>query len=219
MNKNELMLLDTNSLDIINKSLNKITSHHKTVSRIKTPKRYIYKKPTGQGKKLDYVTFPYMRDVADKQYPGWSWTVIGYEFVGDKAFMVQGRLKWFDEGVWREGDATAAHRIQKKKATGEYSDIGNDIKAANTDCIKKAMNMYLNIADDIYKAQIKTEEEIAAEIEKNKLSSDELNEILRLAENAGKLNDIKNKIDTYAISKINYEGACAKLTRLSQTDL
>ena len=35
-----------------------------------------------------------------------------------------------------------------------FVDVGNDIKAANTDCIKKAFNMYLNIADDVYRNRV-----------------------------------------------------------------
>ena len=46
----------------------------------------------------------------------------------------------------------------------EFVDIGNDIKAANTDAIKKALNMFLNIADDVYRNRVEdlslTEEQI-----------------------------------------------------------
>ena len=58
----------------------------------------------------------------------------------------------------------AAHRIQKKRGSDEFVDIGNDIKAANTDAIKKALNMFLNIADDVYRNRVEdlslTEEQI-----------------------------------------------------------
>ena len=58
----------------------------------------------------------------------------------------------------------AAHRIQKKRGSDEFVDIGNDIKAANTDAIKKALNMYLNIADDVYRNRVEdltlTEEQV-----------------------------------------------------------
>ena len=81
---------------------------------------------------MDYVEYSYMREIADKHYPGWSWTVIKTEFAGTEAYVVHGRLKWFDNGVWREGDSTAAHRVQKKRGSSDYVDLGNDIKAANT---------------------------------------------------------------------------------------
>jgi hypothetical protein len=48
----------------------------------------------------------------------------------------------------------AAHRIQKGRESGTFVDVGNDIKSANTDCMKKAFNMYMNIADDVYRNQV-----------------------------------------------------------------
>jgi len=125
-----------------------ITNHHKTVSNIDTP-NYFIKSKGG----IDYVEYSYMREIADKYYPGWDWVIIKAEGAND-AYVVHGRLRWFDNGVWREGDAIAAHRIQVRKEGGGFVDIGNDIKAANTDAIKKAFNMYLNIADDVYRNRI-----------------------------------------------------------------
>mgnify|MGYP001277469749 CR=1 FL=1 len=126
-----------------------ITEHHKQVSNLDTPKPYIKKKMG-----MDYVEYSYMRDVADKYFPGWSWHIVKSEALGSATYVVHGRLRWYDNGVWREGDAVAAHRIQMKKGSDEFVDIGNDIKAANTDAIKKAFNMYMNIADDVYRNRI-----------------------------------------------------------------
>ena len=56
----------------------------------------------------------------------------------------------------------AAHRLNKSRLTIEdikqgvtprMTDPSNDIKAANTDALKKAFNMYMNICDDIYRAR------------------------------------------------------------------
>jgi len=79
-----------------------ITEHHKTVSNIDTPK-YFVKNKMG----ADYVEYSYMREIADKHYPGWSWNIIKSEALGSEAYVVQGRLRWFDNGIWREGDAVA----------------------------------------------------------------------------------------------------------------
>ena len=123
---------------------------HNTVSNVDTPKSFVKNKMG-----TDYVEYSYMRSVADKYYPGWSWTIINTDNLGSEAFMVHGRLKWFEGGIWREGDMTAAHRIQKlKNDPSKFSDIGNDIKSANTDCMKKAFNMYMNIADDVYRNRV-----------------------------------------------------------------
>jgi hypothetical protein len=126
-----------------------ITSHHKDVSNIDTPNFFIKNKGG-----IDYVEYSYMREVADKHYPGWSWKIIKSELLGSEAYVVHGRLRWFDRGIWREADSVAAHRIQSRRDGGGFVDIGNDIKAANTDAIKKAFNMYLNIADDVYRNRV-----------------------------------------------------------------
>ena len=131
----ELVTYDKKELAAVRKA---ITDKHKLVSGLKTPSPYIKKK---QG--MDYVEYSYMREVADKQFPGWSWTIEKTEVLGSEAYVVHGRLKWFDEGIWRQGDMCAAHRIQKKRGIDEFVDIGNDVKAANTDCIKKAFNLSL----------------------------------------------------------------------------
>ena len=184
----------------INKALSEITKHHKKVSNIKTPKAFIKQKMG-----MDYVEYSVMRDVADREFPGWSWTVIKTEFAGTEAYVVHGRLKWFDSGVWREGDSTASHRIQKKRGTSEYVDLGNDIKAANTDCIKKAFNMYMNICDDVYRNQVEDAE----------LTEEEINELLITANkiSADKHQEIKDYINDGIIHGINYRGALAKLKR------
>ena len=142
----KLALADIN-LDVINESLLRITEHQKKVGKIQTPKGLVKKKMG-----FDYVELSYMKKIANEQYPGWSWTIINSEAMGTAAYLVHGRLKWFDNGIWREGDMVAAHRIQKKRDSEEFVEIGNDVKSANTDCLKKAFNVYMNIAADVYRS-------------------------------------------------------------------
>ena len=141
--------IPTNGAVITSDTFDVIRDLHEKVSMEDTPRSFIKNKMG-----LDYVEYSYMRKLADKFYPGWSWTIISTETLGSEAFMVHGRLKWFEGGIWREGDCTAAHRIQKKRNSDNFVDVGNDIKSANTDCIKKAFNMYLNIADDVYRNRV-----------------------------------------------------------------
>ena len=185
------------SIELVRKA---ITDKHKNVSNIKTPKPFIKKKMG-----MEYVEFSYMREVADKEYPGWSWTIQKTEVLGSEAYVVHGRLKWYDEGIWREADMVAAHRIQKKRGTSEFVDIGNDIKASNTDCIKKAFNMYLNIADDVYRNQVDDME----------LSDEEKNDILVLAGEISeeRLSQIHELIKDQTINTANYKASFAKLQR------
>ena len=198
---NELTLIENGSLTAVSEALNNITKHHKKVSDIKTPKPFVKQKMG-----MDYVEYSYMREIADKHYPGWSWTVIKTEFAGTEAYVVHGRLKWFDNGVWREGDVTASHRIQKKRGSDDYVDLGNDIKAANTDCIKKAFNMYMNICDDVYRNQVEDPE----------LTDEQRDNISELAKLANREDEVMNKVDEGVINAFNYRASIAKLERLSK---
>ena len=198
---NELAIIENGALTNINKALKNITKQHKKVSSIATPKAFIKQKMG-----MDYVEYSVMRDIADKEYPGWSWTVIKTEFAGTEAYVIHGRLKWFDNGVWREGDATAAHRVQKKRGTNDYVDLGNDIKAANTDCIKKAFNMYMNICDDVYRNQVEDPE----------LTDKQKNNILESAKLSGRDTEVMEKVESGVINAFNYKASMAKLERLAQ---
>ncbi len=199
-NKKEVMVVDEQMLEATDAVRKAITNKHKKVSRLKTPKPFIKKKMG-----LDYVEFSYMRDVADKEFPGWSWTIEKTEVLGSEAYVVQGRLTWYDEGLWRKADMVAAHRIQKKRGTNEFVDIGNDVKAANTDCIKKAFNMYLNIADDVYRNQV----------EDLSLTDEQANDILVVAGDISeeRIEQIHDLIKEQAINTANYNSSLLKLER------
>jgi len=185
------------SIELVRKA---ITDKHKNVSNIKTPKPFIKKKMG-----MEYVEYSYMREIADKEFPGWSWKVVNTEVLGSEAYVVHGRLKFYDEGIWRECDVTASHRIQKQRGTNDFVDIGNDVKAANTDAIKKAFNMYMNIADDVYRNQVDDLE----------LSDLEKSDILVLASEISeeKLEQIKELIEDDTINTANYKASFAKLER------
>ena len=205
MNNKDVVVVDAKMLaatDIIRKA---ITEKHKKVSDMSTPKPFIKKKMG-----MDYVEYSYMREIADKEYPGWSWTIQKTEVLGSEAYVVHGRLKWYDEGIWREADMVAAHRIQKKRGTDEFVDIGNDVKASNTDCIKKAFNMYLNIADDVYRNQVDDME----------LSDEQKNDILLVAAEISeeRLSQIHELIKDQTIHTANFKASYAKLQREVDND-
>ncbi|MBT7895756.1 MAG: hypothetical protein HN564_02050 [Flavobacteriales bacterium] len=191
------------SVTEIDKVLEGVTIKHDIVSDIDTPKAYIKKKMD-----MDYVEVGYMKKIADKHYPGWSWEVIKTEFAGTQAYVVHGRLKWYDSGIQRTGDMTAAHRIQRKRGTEEYVDLGNDIKAANTDCMKKAFNMYMNIADDVYRNQV----------EDTELTDKQVADLIKVALGVSeeKASEINIMVEEGVIHGLNYKGALAKLKRQGQ---
>ena len=155
MSKDENLTIISGMLPEIQEHLTHVTELHKRVSEEKTPPIYVETKENKQTQqKFSYVKIGYLKAKAEEHYPGWSWEIINTEALGTEAYVVHGRLKWFDCGIQRTGDMVAAHRIQRSKKTGNFLDIGNDIKAANTDCMKKAINMFLNISDDVYNNQI-----------------------------------------------------------------
>jgi hypothetical protein len=195
----ELALIENGALTDIKKALKVITKHHKKVSELKTPKAFIKQKMG-----MDYVEYSVMRDIADNEYPGWSWTVIKTEFAGTEAYVVHGRLKWFDNGVWRDGDVTASHRIQKKRGTDEYVDLGNDIKAANTDCIKKAFNMYMNICDDVYRNQVEDPE----------LTDKQKKDIADAALKVDMHDKVMKQVEDGDLNAMNFKASMAKLERM-----
>ena len=207
---NSLTVLDSGlqgSSKDIQEALQTITDRHTEISNIKTPKAYQYKK---QG--FDYVKIEYMRGIANKYYPTHSWKIISTEVLGSEAYVVHGRLTWHEEAngvmIKRIGDMVAAHRIQKLQGTNKFSDIGNDVKAANTDTLKKAYNMYFNIADDVYRNQYQ-------EIE---LSANQKKTLLLLAKKVGIHETIKKQIENNEIHGRNYSAAIAKLTRKEKED-
>ena len=197
---NQLMIVDDDAKTAVSAVMLSITEKHKRVSRIKTPKPFIKKKMG-----LEYIEYNYMREIAEREYPGYKWNIMKADVLGSEAYVVHGRLSWYDEGIWREGDVVAAHRIQRKRGTNEFVDIGNDIKAANTDAIKKAFNMFLNIADDVYRNQI----------EDPVLSENQKSDILAIAQkiSAEKYDSILTHIEEGTLYAGNYKSSLAKLNR------
>ena len=194
-------LVPTNiTIDTIQESLQNITNQHKEVGKIETPKGLVKKKMG-----FDYVELSYMKKIANEQFPGWSWKIIKSEALGTAAYVVHGRLKWVDNGLWREGDMVAAHRIQTKRNSEEFVEIGNDIKSANTDCMKKAFNVYMDIAADVYRSDDPSLDDTQiADLESVSLSvSDE------------QYKKVKSLIEDGTINSGNYKASLSKLERLA----
>tara|TARA_R110002167_G_scaffold112850_1_gene285555 strand:+ start:36669 stop:37322 length:654 start_codon:yes stop_codon:yes gene_type:complete len=186
-----------------NVSLRGITKQHSRISDASTPKAYVKKKMG-----MDYVEIGYMKALADKEFPGWSWVIKKSEALGSN-YVVHGSLIWYDNGVMRTGDMVAAHRIQTKSGdSSSFVDVGNDIKSANTDCMKKALNMYMNIADDIYRNQYEDPELTDKQKQTIRILADEISE--------AKLIEMDTLIEESRINALNYKGVIAKLKRLKE---
>lgn len=128
-----------------------------------TPEQHIHKLPANAGAKanLPFVTGGYMKHMLDRLTGGlWSFEV---KEKGNTAgqIWVLGRLNLYKEDgsilIFKEQFGRA--NIKYKKGTQDALDIGNDMKAAATDALKKCASE-LGIARDIYAANEFIEAEI-----------------------------------------------------------
>ena len=178
-----------------------LVDKHEEISMLDTPKVYVKQQ---QG--FDYVDEGYMRHLLNKHYPVWKWEIVKYEFIGDKAILVHGKLTINDNGIERSFDSIDAHRIASNDKG--YVDIGNDLKSANTDCFKVAVNRLCNIADDVYRKRV---EDIS-------LSDDQIKEIetelKKIKDNKKVVEKIRNSIEQMTINTTNFEATIRKIETL-----
>tara|TARA_Y100000593_G_C4303526_1_gene334574 strand:+ start:825 stop:1442 length:618 start_codon:yes stop_codon:yes gene_type:complete len=191
----EIMKLTKNAYD-------KIIDKHTLLSESKTPSAYVEQK---QG--FDYVDEAYMRHMLNKNFPIWSWEIKNYELLGDKWIIVQGRLTIEESGIVRYFDAVASHRIATNRQTGDYVDIGNDMKSANSDCFKVAVNRLCNIADDVYRKQVK---DLTLDSKDISILDDKCKQLSELGQDAV-ANKVQESIDDGKINKSNFNSSCMKL--------
>ena len=176
-----------------------LQSKHNNISSIPTPKAFVKDKGG-----FDYVDEAYMRHQLNTHYPIWKWEIIKYEFVGDKAIIVHGRLTIVDHGVERNFDSVAAHRIASNSKG--YVDIGNDLKAANSDCFKVAVNRLCNIADDVYRKQIPDLELTGDQKESINKACDGIDHIT--------IGKVVEGMENMSINSLNYQATIRKLEQI-----
>tara|TARA_R110001632_G_scaffold192223_1_gene313031 strand:- start:151 stop:804 length:654 start_codon:yes stop_codon:yes gene_type:complete len=124
----------------------------------KTPAQYIKKRPAKGGGTWDYVTGGYVRKCLNLMF-GWDWS---FDILDEKVLfgevVVKGRLTC---NIEKDGRIRTINKVQfgnkdimykrQPDADGKKValSIGNDMKAAATDCLKKCASE-LGIAQDIY---------------------------------------------------------------------
>ena len=178
-----------------------LQSKHSNVSKISTPKAFVKDKGG-----FDYVDEAYMRNQLNTHYPIWNWEIIKYEFVGDKVISLHGRLTIIDHGVERHFDSVAAHRIATNQKG--YVDLGNDLKAANSDCFKVAVNRLCNIADDVYRKTI-------PDLALSEHQKDSINELLNGLDES-MVRKVMNGMRDLSINSTNYEATIRRLEQVKE---
>ena len=176
-----------------------LQSKHDFVSNIPTPKVFVKDKGG-----FDYVDEAYMRNQLNSHYPIWKWEIIKYEFMGDKVISIHGRLTIVDHGVERYFDSVAAHRIASNDRG--YVDLGNDLKAANSDCFKVAVNRLCNIADDVYR-------KIIPDLTLSEEQKDAINELLARMDSKT-VEKVKEGMKDLSVNSTNYNATIRKLEQM-----
>jgi len=125
----------------------------------KTPKEHIYTRPAKGGGNWNFVTGVYVKKVLNLIF-GWDWSfeVVEHKFdLGIRQAYVLGKLTVRSQG--KEVVKMQFGRVDikfkttfensKKVSTNQPLDIGNDLKAATTDALKKCASE-LGICSDVY---------------------------------------------------------------------
>lgn len=164
-----------------------IIEKRKEIQEQVTPKDRIYKMGDSKRVKwedLEFIKEDYMVQQLNKHFLGlWSWVAVGsglqvHEQVGQVSFT--GTLKILENGFLREFSACGGSPIKCKRGEAPGYDsvvnFNNDVKAANTNAFKKAINMLTDIGYDVYRKEkeIKISPHVASKLYKafNDLPSD-----------------------------------------------
>lgn len=127
-----------------------------------TPQKHIYKRPAKGGGTWDFVTGVYVKKVLNLMF-GWDWDfeVVDFQVIdAAKQCVVHGKLtcrvgeKTIVKHQFGRADIkykTRKDENNKKIPTDQPLDLGNDLKAATTDALKKCASE-LGVASDIYGA-------------------------------------------------------------------
>jgi hypothetical protein len=124
----------------------------------KTPDRFIYSRPAKGGGKWSFVKTSYVRKVLDSVFGfDWDFTIEtsvseAHEVAKSTGFcLVKGTLTVRTAGKEIKKTHFGRKEVTFKKDSTDLLDIGNDLKAAASDCLKKCASL-LGIASDIYEA-------------------------------------------------------------------
>lgn len=152
----DLALIDKTELSLVKE--NSLNEHQLAQILKRTPPQYIKKRPAKGGGTWDYVTGGYVRKVLNLMF-GWDWDfeILDHTIIGGEA-VVKGRLTCRTNGKQIVKTQFGNKDIIYKKQTQEEItkgldkiplSIGNDLKAAATDALKKCA-AEIGIAADIY---------------------------------------------------------------------
>ena len=171
-------------------------------SELPTPKKYWKKKSGGGMGQYDYVEESVMRTSLDNHFPTWSWMPAGTEpvkFLGSEWVVVSGSLVIDDHGEKRTFFSPGAQRIMFKKdmphTPENVVDVDKNIRAANSNALKGAINRLTRLHDDVY-------HKVDLSLTEGQIES--LRDLLKHAD-GGMVDQIKIMIRNGEINKSNFD--------------
>ena len=152
MKENNLALISAEDLSLVDD--NSLNANQLAQILKRTPKAYVRKRPAKGGGTWDYVSGGYVKKVLNLMF-GWDWDfeVLEDKIMHDEA-IVKGRLTCRSNGRTIIKTQYGNKDIMYKRGTDAQGNrvplsIGNDLKSAATDCLKKCA-AEIGIAADIY---------------------------------------------------------------------
>lgn len=190
---NELALVSERELSLV--EVNALTGAQLKQLLKKTPPQYVHTRPAKGGGTWEYVTGGYVKKVLNLMF-GWNWS---FEIVDEQIMhgeaIVKGKLTCTSNGVTIVKMQYGNKDVICRKGTDIPLSIGNDLKSAATDALKKCA-AELGIAADIYNKLDFKEVNVAIEpsvtleditelfeLKREALTPDELTHATRIIEN------------------------------------
>ena len=140
------------SITVLNKSEKQILNKEQLNFLLgKTPETHIYTRPAKGGGQWKFVTGVYVKKVLNSIF-GWDWDfeIVSFDVnMAAKQAIVHGKLTCRANGATVVKHQFGRADIKIRKADGAPLDLGNDLKAASTDALKKCASE-LGIASDVY---------------------------------------------------------------------
>ena len=159
---NELSLVTDKDLTLVEENL--LNEKQLKILLRKTHSKYVRKRPAKGGGQWDYVTAGYVKKTLNLLF-GWNWSFeIVDENVYDNEVVVKGRLSFTVKGVTVTKMQYGNKDIIRRKADQKPLSIGNDMKAAASDALKKCA-AEIGIAADIYNKMDFIEVDVVSEDE------------------------------------------------------
>ena len=140
------------SITVLNKSEKQILNKEQLNFLLgKTPETHIYTRPAKGGGQWKFVTGVYVKKVLNSIF-GWDWDfeIVSFDVnMAAKQAIVHGKLTCRANGATVVKHQFGRADIKIRKADGAPLDLGNDLKAASTDALKKCASE-LGICSDVF---------------------------------------------------------------------